>query len=449
MFFVSFFLFPVGMLSFFEQTIGSAYRSIIRPLIFLHILFAGGALLLDLSGLVGLQASFRPFLILLTLAVFVIIVTLIKAILVGNKEAKLFGIGTIFLVGFGLHDMLGSFDLIPFPKSLFHWGLFVFIFFLAFILERRFAEAHSNLRIYSKALETKSRDLQLSKEKLEEYSHTLEQRVEERTQTLQNKNIELETALSELTQTQSQLVQSEKMAALGNLAAGIAHEVKSPMGAVSSAADVQARCIAKLNEMLEKSTSIDDIKGNPEFEKLFKILAENNQLTITAGQRISQIVKSLKNFARLDEAELQKADIHEGLESTLTLVHHEIKNKLEVVKEYGQLPEINCYPNQLNQVFMNLFVNAAHAIDERGVLKIRTYKDADSVYVEISDTGRGIPPDHLNKIFDPGFTTKERGEGTGLGLSISRKIIDKHHGQILVDSEVGKGSTFTVVLPIS
>jgi signal transduction histidine kinase len=179
------------------------------------------------------------------------------------------------------------------------------------------------------------------------------------------------------------------------------------------------------------------------------ILAENNRLTITAGQRISQIVKSLKNFARLDEAELQKADIHEGLESTLILVHHEIKNKLEVVKEYGQLPEINCYPNQLNQVFMNLFVNAAHAVEDRGKLKIRTFKDADNVYVEISDTGRGIPPDQLEKIFEPGFTTKERGEGTGLGLSISRKIIDKHRGRILVDSEVGKGSTFTVVLPIS
>jgi hypothetical protein len=177
MFFVSFFLFPVGMLSFFEQTIGSAYKPFIRALLFLHILFAGGALLLDLFNLVEMQVAFKPFLILLTLAVIVISVTLIKAILVGNKEAKLFGIGTIFLIGFGLHDMLGSFDVIPFPKSLFHWGLFVFIFFLAFILERRFSEAHHRLRVYSKELEEKSKDLQLSKEKLEEYSHTLEQRV--------------------------------------------------------------------------------------------------------------------------------------------------------------------------------------------------------------------------------------------------------------------------------
>jgi signal transduction histidine kinase len=158
--------------------------------------------------------------------------------------------------------------------------------------------------------------------------------------------------------------------------------------------------------------------------------------------------QSLRKFSRLDEAEIQKADIHEGIDSTLTLVHHELKNKVDVIKEYGDIPPINCYPNQLNQVFMNLIVNAAHAIEGKGHIRIKTFVDRKNLTIEISDTGKGIPPEDLKRIFDPGFTTKGVGVGTGLGLAISYRIVKDHNGKLEVESEVGKGTKLRVVLPI-
>jgi signal transduction histidine kinase len=185
----------------------------------------------------------------------------------------------------------------------------------------------------------------------------------------------------------------------------------------------------KLNQML---TMVEDI-------------ARINQI---ACERIVDIVGSLRNFARLDEAEQKVADLHEGLDSTLTLVHHELKNRIQVIKEYGDIPPIHCHPNKINQVFMNLLVNSAQAINGEGRITIRTFREGDIVNVQFSDTGSGIRPENLSRIFDPGFTTKGVGVGTGLGLSIVFQIVHDHGGNIDVDSEVGKGSTFTVRLPI-
>jgi two-component system NtrC family sensor kinase len=156
----------------------------------------------------------------------------------------------------------------------------------------------------------------------------------------------------------------------------------------------------------------------------------------------------LRNFARLDEAELQMADLHQGIESTLTLVRHELKNRIRVVKNYGDVPPIRCHPNQINQVFMNMLVNGSQAIKGEGTITIRTFREGDIVSVQFSDTGVGIPPENLPRIFDPGFTTKGVGVGTGLGLSICFKIVQDHGGRIDVQSEVGKGATFTIRLPI-
>ncbi|MEW5944004.1 MAG: ATP-binding protein, partial [Pseudomonadota bacterium] len=164
--------------------------------------------------------------------------------------------------------------------------------------------------------------------------------------------------------------------------------------------------------------------------------------------RVKQIVQNLKDFSHVGaEDEWQWADLHKGLDSTLNIVWNELKYKAEVVKEYGNLPEVECLPSQLNQVFMNLLVNAGHAIEERGVITIRTGVEGEQVWVEIADTGKGIAPEHLSKIFDPFFTTKPVGKGTGLGLSLSYSIVQKHQGRIEVHSEVGKGAAFRVWLP--
>lgn len=164
-------------------------------------------------------------------------------------------------------------------------------------------------------------------------------------------------------------------------------------------------------------------------------------------RRVKEIVQDLKDFSHVDEAEWQTVDIHKGLDSTLNIVHNEIKYKAKIVKEYGDLPLVECLASQLNQVFMNLLVNAAHAIEERGIISIRTGTKDDQIWVEVSDTGKGIPPENLNRIFEPFFTTKPVGKGTGLGLSLSYGIVMKHGGNFEVKSEVGKGTSFKVWLP--
>ncbi len=160
------------------------------------------------------------------------------------------------------------------------------------------------------------------------------------------------------------------------------------------------------------------------------------------------IVKRLRSFARLDEAELKTVDIHEGLEDTLTLLHHDIKHNIQVKRSYGDLPPVSCYPGKLNQVFLNILVNAKQAIKGKGIIEITTYTKQKNVFIEIKDNGEGIDKEHLKKVFDPGFTTKGVGVGTGLGLSICYQIMQDHLGEILVESEVNRGSTFTVVLPM-
>jgi two-component system, NtrC family, sensor kinase len=265
---------------------------------------------------------------------------------------------------------------------------------------------------------------------------------------LKQKNQELQQTLLKLKETQQELVMQSKMASLGSLVAGIAHEVNNPVGAVLNSADVSRRCVDRLCQLLETNQSLDELKNNHQFRQLLRVLRENNQIMVEAGDRIAKIVRSLKNFARLDEAELQEANLHDGLESTLSLVHHEIENRATVIREYGVIPPVFCYPRQLNQVFMNLFVNAAQAIEEDGVIRIKTFSDGTYAYVKITDTGKGIPPENLSKIFDPGFTTKGVRVGTGLGLSISYNIIQKHKGEIRVESQVGRGTEFTLKLPI-
>lgn len=259
---------------------------------------------------------------------------------------------------------------------------------------------------------------------------------------------ELELANQAIRDTQVQLVQSEKMASLGTLVAGVAHEINTPLGSINSNADVSRRALEIVHAYL-KDPSTRPGEALPErVAQALTILLEANATTLTATHRIVGIVRSLRNFARLDEAEMKEVDIHEGIESTLTLTYHEFKRRIEIIRDYGNLPNIWCYPNQVNQVFMNILVNAIHAIPEKGTITITTRGDADNVTVAFTDTGIGIPAENLRRIFDPGFTTKGVGVGTGLGLSIVYRIVAAHDGRVDVSSEVGRGTTFTVTLPI-
>lgn len=255
----------------------------------------------------------------------------------------------------------------------------------------------------------------------------------------------LENANKEIRHTQAQLAQSEKMASLGILVAGIAHEINTPVGAISSMQDSLTRGIKKLKDEVARACFNEDDKRK--FESIFSVVDEANKVISSGAQRVGTIVRRLRSFARLDEAELKSVNIHEGIEDTLTLVHHELKHDIEVIREFGEIMPIPCFPGQLNQVFLNLIVNARQAIKGKGKIKIRTKTEGQIVLIEISDTGVGIPKENLSRIFDPGFTTKGVGVGTGLGLSICYQIIKEHRGEIAVKSEQGKGSTFTIKLP--
>lgn len=286
---------------------------------------------------------------------------------------------------------------------------------------------------------------------------------EHRVQELLRANEELKQLNAKLSDAQDKLMQSEKMASIGQLAAGVAHEINNPIGFIFSNFGTLERYLADLFEMLaayEEAESV--LAGSPVAARL-KELREKIELDYLKEDipslmaeskdgitRVRNIVQNLKDFSRVDTSQKWVlADLHHGIDSTLNIVNNEIKYKADVVKEYGQLPDIECLPSELNQVFMNLLVNAAHSIRaDRGTITIRTGANESQVWVEVQDTGEGIAKENLGRIFDPFFTTKPVGKGTGLGLSLSYGIVKKHLGSIDVTSEPGEGTCFRVMLPI-
>ncbi|MDP1524869.1 MAG: GAF domain-containing protein [Rhodocyclaceae bacterium] len=260
----------------------------------------------------------------------------------------------------------------------------------------------------------------------------------------------------------SQLLQSEKMASIGQLAAGVAHELNNPIGFVTSnlgslesylqdifsILDAYAVAEAGMQSSCPELNQARQLKLDRDYDFLRSDIVQLLSESREGLGRVAKIVRDLKDFSRAGEASMQWADLHQGIETTLNVVWNELKYKCTVVKDYGDLPQIWCEPSQLNQVFMNLLVNAGHAIQEKGEITIRTGRQGSEVFVAIGDTGTGIASEHLNRIFEPFFTTKPIGKGTGLGLSLAYGIVQKHHGRIEVQSKLGKGTTFTVWLPI-
>ncbi|MFC1745151.1 sensor histidine kinase [Candidatus Riflebacteria bacterium] len=293
------------------------------------------------------------------------------------------------------------------------------------------------------------------------------------------KNQELEKTLIDLKNTQSQLVQSEKMASIGVLTAGVAHEINNPINFMSGSSKalkkllphllgvLEAYCKIKpvadgkqeqIEEAYEKLKEIEELKEDLDFGEIVEGIKELTDNIQTGAERTAEIVKGLRTFSRLDEAEKKTADLHENINSTLILLKNQYKHVLEIEKDYGEIPPILCFPGKLNQVFMNILVNAIHAVQDKEVkaeqekISIRTClqkkDDGEVAEIRITDTGIGIPEDVKKNIFDPFFTTKAVGKGTGLGLAICQGIIEDHGGTICIDSSPGQGTTFIITVPV-
>ncbi|MGR3319844.1 MAG: ATP-binding protein [Candidatus Anammoxibacter sp.] len=295
----------------------------------------------------------------------------------------------------------------------------------------------------------------------------LEEDVHKGRQDIEKKNKELEMAYDKLKEAQAQVLHQEKMASIGQLAAGVAHEINNPIGFIMSNLNTLNKYIKKIVNFLDAQSqilkdsaeskekdidvvlnSVNEKRQTSKFDYIIGDIENLVKESLEGTNRVKDIVQNLKSFVHVDEKKYKWDDINLGLDATIKIVWNELKYKVTLEKEYGDIPMTKCNQGELNQVFMNILINAAQAIEEHGEITIRTWHEDSNIYISISDTGSGIPKEILKRIFDPFFTTKDVGIGTGLGLKIAYDIIKMHNGDINVDSEVGKGTTFTIRIPI-
>jgi signal transduction histidine kinase len=279
---------------------------------------------------------------------------------------------------------------------------------------------------------------------------------------LEEQKKQLEQTLNQLKKAQAQLVESEKMVSLGILTAGIAHEINNPVNYINTGLEGLKISLSdymkvfKLYEQINQTNVINKLaqiekhKKQIDFRDIQKSIDLLLKNMLTGVNRITEIVKSLRSFARTEDNELKETNIHEIVDSVLVMLHNQYKNNIEIIKNYGNLPQISCFPGRLSQVFMNIISNAIQAIPGKGTIQITThyYAKVQSISISIKDSGKGISPDNIPNVFEPFFTTKEVGKGTGLGLSISYNIIQRHKGEIKVNSELNKGTEFIITLPV-
>lgn len=383
----------------------------------------------------------------------------------GNQEARFFLVGwSLFLVGICIY-VLKDFEVLPynnFTRYTMHFGSGAEVILLSFALADR-------INILKKEKEKSQLEalhaLEENRKLITEQNIVLEQKVQERTEELAETNASLAVTLKNLKETQSQLVSVEKMASLGQLTAGIAHEINNPINFVSANIRPLNMDISDVLDLLGKYETIspeetnlgDKLKEIESFKKeidLDYIKGEINTLMhgIEDGaKRTAEIVKGLKNFSHLDESDMKEADINKGIESTLVILRSTTPPNIDIETNLGELPLVECYPGKLNQVFMNIFNNAIQAMDkykerEKHKLTINSYLKEGRVYIECIDTGMGMTDEVKEKIFEPFFTTKDVGEGTGLGMSIVFGIIESHGAKIEIESEPGNGAKITLIL---
>ena len=353
-------------------------------------------------------------------------------------------------------------------------ALFLFAFNVLGRVGRQLVVGEDRLRRESASLAEANRRLQVeigerenAEQELLRLNLNLEERVSKRTSELEQMNVEietsrqaLETAYTDLKEKQATILHQDKMVCIGQLAAGIAHDINNPVGFLSHNLNIFERYLQRIGQFVALQEELIRTRGAAELraasdkgrrdfnvDRIFQELPEMIGECREGTSRITQTVANLRNFSRKDPPERSRADLRQCLESTLTIISHELRKKVRVVRDYGEIPPLFCYAEQLNQVFMNLLLNASQAIKEKGEIRIRTWTEDDRICVSIAETGCGIPEDRLDRIFEPFFTTKPIGVGTGLGLSIVYDIVTRHRGEISVDSEVGKGTRFTLRLP--
>ncbi len=388
----------------------------------------------------------------------------------GNHSARLFLVAWGIFLGSVIVFVLKDYGILEYSLFTVHAvqiGSSIEALLLSFALGDK-------INIYRKQKEeSQLKAIEIAKENerlIREQNVVLERRVEERTHALKESNDSLQQTLTHLKETQSQLVEAEKMASLGQLTAGVAHEINNPINFVTSNVAPLKRDVGMVWDAMEEVERIALADDVPADEKRRRIEAYKEDIDAEylkteidfllkgmheGATRTAEIVKSLRIFSRVDEDSLKFADINEGLESTLVILNSVIKEGVTVVKELGELPLVECYPGKLNQVFLNIITNGIYAINKKfegkpgGILEIKTTVDKEHAYISIRDNGVGMPDEVKEKIFEPFFTTKEVGEGTGLGMSIVYNTIRKHQGEIKVESTVGEGVAFLIIIPLN
>ena len=415
-------LFPVCFFAFYEQIIKTDHQRSLRRLWHSFLVCGIAILALQFAGITRfLFPLYIVWALFLAISLGAVFLLALRDASLGNEQTKIFNAGFLAVILTVGHDLVGAFNLLPYWHWLSPWGVLLFILCLTHIIEMRNAE---------------------DQKRLEEYSQNLEQQVDERTRDLREKNSQLEQTMRELRQTQEQLVLREKMASLGKLVAGVAHEINNPIAAVRAAADVSARAVEKI------AAGIGEEGGK--LRNALKILVDNSRTILDGSERIARIVKSLRAFAHLDEAPFQSdIDVRAEIDSAITLLEDRLPEGIEIVRDYADVPRISCYPAELNTAFMDLLENATEAIGDSGTITIAVHSDDAELHIRFADTGRGISPDDVDSIFDPGYTTKGSGVGTGLGLSTALGIVQKHGGRIEVESREGEETTFAIILPLT
>ncbi|MBX9449065.1 MAG: GHKL domain-containing protein [Taibaiella sp.] len=449
----------VGIIFMQEFLQTRKYTPRVNRFFLLFFISYGIIILLSLLGLGTLAYKMlQPTQILVALFILYLASTLVRR---GYKQARFYLLSwSLFMVAIILFA-LKDFNIIPyntFTATIMLTGSALQVILLSFALADKI-----NI-LQATTIQVTRENLKIIKEKNAE----LEMRVQERTQELLSSNEELTETLEDLKETQTQLVESEKMASLGQLTAGIAHEINNPINFVTSNVSPLKRDVGilldsisfiesvGLNETLsmeEKKNQIEAYKQDADIDYLKMELDQLLKGIHEGASRTAEIVKGLRIFSRVDEDTLKFADINEGLESTIIIINN-LLDHIQVEKHYGEIPLVECYPGKLNQVFLNLFTNAIHAIEEKygrqpgGRLTISTYCDEHDIFISIADNGTGMSEETKNKIFEPFFTTKEVGQGTGLGMSIAYNTLKKHNGQILIKTEESIGTEFVLQFPL-